>query len=248
MLQNIDKLTSAFSTISLSEMENVTLLDRTDKKFYFKIEKLENVLSKIVPFYRLLEVNGISLQRYVSPYYDTEKFALYNQHQNGIQNRFKIRFRNYVDSQLCFFEIKHKNNKGRTIKHRLNTAGMGLNSDVVNFLIEKTPMNPSFLNNKLTVTYSRLTFVNTSKCERVTLDLLLSCNNKTDKVDFSNLVIAEVKQDKSSFDSEFIKVMNQQKIKEGGISKYCLGIALLYSEVKKNLFKEQINTLKKIIT
>ena len=42
--------------------------------------------------------------------------------------------------------------------------------------------------------------------------------------------------------------MNQQKIKEGGISKFCLGIALLYSEVKKNLFKEQINSLKKIIS
>ena len=188
------------------------------------------------------------MQRYESPYFDTENFSLYNQHQNGIQNRFKIRFRNYIDSQLCFFEIKHKNNKGRTIKHRLSTNEMQLNNDAVNFLLEKTQMNSGFLNNKLTVTYSRLTFVHTSKCERVTLDLLLSCNNKTDKIDFLNLVIAEVKQDKSSLDSEFIKVMNQQKTKEGGICKYCLGIALLYPEVKKNLFKEQINSLKKIIS
>ena len=248
MQQNIDKYTSLFSTISLSEMENVTLLNRMDKKFYFKIEKLETVLSQMAPFYRLLEVNGISLQRYVSPYYDTEKFSLYNQHQNGIQNRYKIRFRNYVDSQLCFFEIKHKNNKGRTLKQRLSTKEMQLNSEVVNFLTEKTSLNAAYLQHKLTVSYSRLTFVNINKCERVTLDLFLSCKNNSDAIELSNLVVAEVKQDKSSLNSEFIKVMNQQKINEGGISKYCLGIALLYPDLKKNLFKEQINTLKKIIS
>lgn len=248
MQLNNKELISKFQTISLSEMENVALLDRVDKKFYFKIEKLETVLSQMVPYYRLLEINGICLQRYVSPYFDTENFLLYNQHQNGIQNRYKIRFRNYIDSQIYFFEIKHKNNKGRTIKHRLSTNEMQLNKDVESFLTEKTPLNSNFLHNKLTVGYSRLTFVSTNKCERVTLDLNLSCKNDNSEIEFSNLVIAELKQDKSSLNSEFIKVMNQQKIKEGGISKYCLGVALLYPDVKKNLFKEQINTLKKIIS
>ncbi len=242
------ELTSAFETITLSEIENVALLDRIDKKFYFNIAKLKTVLSQIVPFYRLLEINSNSIQRYESPYFDTEKFSFYYQHQNGIKNRYKIRFRNYIDSQLCFFEIKHKNNKNRTIKHRFRSNEMQLNKDTARFLTEKTPLNASFLQNKLTVSYSRLTFVNKTKCERVTIDLLLSFKNDNDVIEFSNLVIAEVKQDKSLLNSEFIKVMKEQKINQGGISKYCLGIALLYPNLKKNLFKEQINTLKKIIS
>ena len=123
---------------------------------------------------------------------------------------------------------------------------MQLNKDVESFLTEKTPLNSNFLHNKLTVSYSRLTFVNKTKCERVTLDLLLSCKNHNNAIEFANLVIAEVKQDKFSLNSEFIKAMNNQKINEGGMSKYCLGVALLYPNLKKNLFKEQINSLKKI--
>lgn len=247
MQPNIKELIPVFETITLSEMESVALLDRLDKKFYFNIIKLENILSQILPFYRLLEINGICLQRYESPYFDTETFSLYNQHHNGIQNRYKIRFRNYLDSQTCFFEIKHKNNKGRTLKHRLSTNNTHLNKDVEQFLIEKTLLDTNFLKQKLTVSYSRLTFVNKTKCERVTIDLLLSCKNSNNTIEFSKLVIAEVKQDKSSLNSEFIKVMNNQKINEGGISKYSLGCALLYPNLKKNLFKEQINTIKKII-
>lgn len=247
MLNNIQQLTSIFQSISLSEMENVKLLDRMDSKFYFRIEKLEGIFSQLLNHYRLLEVKGINFQRYESPYFDTQNFALYTQHQNGIQNRYKIRFRNYLDSQLCFFEIKHKNNKGRTLKHRIKTGEMKMDGKAEMFLIEKTPFTVAMLQKKITVDYSRLTFVNTISCERVTLDLLLSCKNENAGIDFPELVIAEVKQDKSSLASPFIKIMRQQKINEGGISKYCLGIASLYPEVKNNLFKEQIISLKKLI-
>lgn len=247
MIQNIPRLASHFETISLSEMDNVKLLDRMDCKFYFRLEKLDGVLAEMLPYYRLLEVNGINLQRYESPYFDTENFSLYTHHQNGKKNRYKIRFRNYMDSNLCFFEIKHKNNKSRTIKHRLKTNHMDLDAVVKNFLLEKIPLLKSLLQKILIVNYSRLTFVNISSCERVTIDLSLSFKNNRSQKDFSNLVIAEVKQDKSTLTSAFIKVMHQQKIIEGGISKYCLGIASLYNQVKTNHFKEKLNRIKKLI-
>jgi VTC domain len=247
MVNNIQKVTSDFETISLSEMDSVKLLDRVDCKFYFRIEKLDSVLAEMLPYYRLLEVNGKNLQHYESPYFDTENFSLYTEHQNGKMNRYKIRFRNYIDSNLCFFEMKYKNNKSRTVKYRLKTTDMLMDANVENFLIGKTPFSQHLLLNKLTVNYSRLTFVSNTNCERVTIDLSLSFKKDLKQIDFSNLVIAEVKQDKATLSSAFIRVMKEQKIKEGGISKYCLGVASLYHHVKTNLFKEKLNQIKKLI-
>ena len=248
MLNNIQEMASMFQPISLSELDSVQLQSRIDSKFYFRIEKLGEILKQLLPYYRLLEVNGTSVQRYTSCYFDTDNFMLYKQHHNSIGNRFKIRFRNYIDSRLCYLEIKFKNNKGRTVKHRLKTSEMKLDKTAENFITDKTSFNPDLFHNKLTVNYSRLTFVNIKDCERVTLDLFLSYEIDNSKVDFSTLVIAEVKQDLSNLDSPFIKIMLGQNINEGGISKYCLGIASLYTKVKLNLFKENINHIKKLIS
>ena len=46
-------------------------------------------------------------------------FDLYHRHHIGRSNRFKVRSRRYVESDLCFFEVKYRNNKGRTIKNRI---------------------------------------------------------------------------------------------------------------------------------
>ena len=42
-------------------------------------------------------------------------------HQNKKLNRYKIRQREYLISDISFFEIKFKSNKGRTIKKRIKT-------------------------------------------------------------------------------------------------------------------------------
>ena len=41
--------------------------------------------------------------------------------------------------------------------------------------------------------------------------------------------------------------MKKFHIREGSISKYCLGIALTCSGVKKNNFKEKLHTIKHLI-
>lgn len=248
MQQTTHQIISAFKPISLLEMDNVKLLNRMDYKFYFRSEKLDEILSQMLPHYCLLEVNGINFQRYLSYYLDTDQFLLYTNHHNGIQNRYKIRFRNYLDSQLSYIEIKYKNNKGRTIKQRMKTMNMQMDDVTETFLTDKSPYTSRQLYKKLTVYYSRLTFAGISTYERVTLDLLLSFKSDTAVIDYHNLAIAEVKQDKSNLNSPFIRLMRQQRIHEGGISKYCLGVAMLYSQVKTNLFKDKIQQIQKLIT
>ena len=54
----------------------------------------------------------------IDAHYDTDDRKFYLDHHNQRVNRNKVRFREYEGSKLTYLEIKHKNNKGKTIKKR----------------------------------------------------------------------------------------------------------------------------------
>src|SRR5687767_7859268 len=121
-IEEIDSISEAllqFAPISLDEMDGVKLMDRTDTKFLFKAEQLPAFLEQLATSYRVLEINDRRICRYETLYFDTADFQLYLCHQNGKLNRYKVRFRRYVESDVSYFEVKLKNNKGRTIKTRV---------------------------------------------------------------------------------------------------------------------------------
>jgi hypothetical protein len=238
-----------FEPISLAEMESVKLMNRTDAKFLIPLKTLPAILEDLRPHYRLLEVNGHRLADYETLYFDTESLQLYHEHQSGRLNRYKIRQRNYVQSNLIFTEVKFKNNKGRTIKTRVRQQqlpGNELEENVLGFLMQKTPFDPADLQPVLWVDYTRLTLVSRTTSERLTLDLNLTFRNDHLQKSYEKVVVAEVKQEslKHSF---FLDLMKQYKLREGAISKYCLGIMSLYKSVKHNRFKLKFNHLQKIV-
>jgi len=236
-----------FKTIALEEMDSVKLMDRTDKKFVFNRSLLPNILHQIETHYSVLEINNIILNRYETLYFDSPDFFLYNEHHRGKSSRYKVRSRKYVDSNLYFFEVKFKTNKGRTIKNRIKLKNIDtqLNDESLRFLQSVSPLNASNLQAKLWSNCTRITLVNIQSKERLTLDIDLQFKNETQEINLSNIVIAEVKQEKA-FASTFVDLMRKEKIKEGSISKYCMAVASLFNDVKKNNFKQKLNTLNKI--
>lgn len=229
-------------------MDNVKLMDRTDTKYVFTLSQLPLFLEQLKNDYRILEVEGNRISRYESLYFDTKNFDLYHCHHRGKSGRFKIRFRKYLESNLHFFEVKFKNSKGRTIKNRVKQNCIdGLIKDTAEILLKaKTPLETSNLEAKIWVNYSRITFVNKSSPERVTIDIDLTFKNTEHNKTIDNLVIAEVKQDKAVV-SAFIKLMKRHHIREGSISKYCYGIISLYNKIKHNNFKPSLILLKKTL-
>lgn len=237
----------AYDPITLQEMDDVKLLDRTEVKYFFSAQKLPTVLQTIASDYRVLDINGIRLNNYDTLYFDTDDFSMYLTHQCGRSNRYKIRYRKYVDSNLSFFEIKFKNNKGRTIKERIKQSDIAtaISGNAADFLAEKTPFSATDLVPKVWNNYSRMTLVNRYSKERLTIDLNLNFRNGLLTADVPNLVIAELKQEKATA-SPFMKVMKDMGIKEGSISKYCYGVIYLNEGIKKNNFKPNLLTIKKI--
>ncbi len=238
-----------FEPISLSQMDDVKLMNRTDTKFVFKSELLPHILEELSGHYRVLEVANSRMSRYETLYYDTDDFKLYLDHQNGKLNRYKIRFRRYVDSGTGYFEIKFKNNKGRTIKERIrrDIADGGIEEGIKRLIKYNTHLDPEALSPKIWVNYTRITLVCISSRERLTLDINLDVKNEMTDKQFPDIVIAEVKQDASSR-SPFLDMMKQRHIRKFSISKYCLAVMSLHEQVKKNNFKPKLLKLNKLIS
>lgn len=245
-------------------MDAVKLMDRRDTKFVFKRDLLPLILGKLSDKYRILQIAKTRSQNYHTLYFDNQDFLLYTKHHNGKLNRYKVRYRQYIDSDLCFLEIKYKNNKGRTMKKRVRKTKMNpvLSQKSKKFIVENSTISPDELVPKLWNKFTRLTLVEVQTKERITIDYNLKYSvsqTETSRyghsslrdrhggtVDLSNLVIAEVKQEKYTISSDFIQLMRKTRIYPMRISKYCIGSVLLFKDLKYNLFKPKLLTLKKL--
>lgn len=230
-------------------MDNVKLLDRVDTKFMFTHKLLPIVLQEMQMDYFILEVGENRFTHYETLYFDTELFGLYLRHHNGKLNRFKFRSRRYVESNLHFFEVKFKNNKGRTIKDRIKRPAIvdKINDKSEELVKSLSNVDPGSLHAKLWVNYMRITFVNKHSQERLTIDTKLIFKDDVHTVDYSGLVIAEVKQGSSREKSPFIELMRKYSVQRRSISKYCLGVISLHPGIKMNNFKPTILYLSKLL-
>jgi hypothetical protein len=246
-MTQLTSILDAFDTVTLDEIESLKLFDRTEKKFIFNHACLPEILGYLSSYYKILEINNSLCNIYENMYFDTDDLEMYRDHHNGKSNRLKVRFRNYVNTNTSFFEIKRKNNKGRTQKSRIEIDNSVATFDQTSkmLLVSKTVYKPELLHPSLEVDYKRITLISKTNPERVTIDLDLHFLLDKEGYNYDNLVIAELKQPRSSY-SVFNEVMHNLHIKPLSISKYCLGIATLNTSVKSNNFKKRIQYVNKI--
>jgi len=236
-----------FDKVTLPDLDRVQLMNRTDKKFCLHISQLPAVLTAVSKYYSLLEIKGLTIFNYDNTYFDTPDNQMFLSHHNGRSNRIKIRIRRYVDSDLNFLEIKLKNNKGWTIKERVEKKEFKpvFTFDEKNFLEQGSPFTWLQLQPKIRNFFNRITMVNHQFTERVTIDISPGFSNSEKEITLDNLVIIEIKQDNILEKSMISNVLLAQRIKGQGISKYCLGRALLEENIKKNNFKPLLLKIKK---
>lgn len=231
-----------FEPVDLDDEEHFLIRNRYDTKYLFSPELLKLILGKLTDSYQVLNINNHYLQDYESLYFDNEYFKFYLDHHNGKLNRYKVRFRKYLDSKRIFVEIKFKNNKNQTIKWRkkINKSlylKRTLTNQEIRFINTFLRSNPGRLFPRFTVAYSRLALIHKKDNERVTIDLDLSYLKGHEEKIFKNISIAEVKQETFSQNSPFFKVMREFRIMPMRFSKYCFGIYQFYPVLKYNRFK-----------
>jgi len=247
-LEKIENILKSFSPISLEEMDEVKLMNRMDTKFIYNVNKLPSLLEKANEYYKVLEISGKRIHTYNSIYFDTSDHYMYIAHHNTKLNRYKIRYRKYVDSDKRYLEIKFKNNKERTRKKRIRQELFGEEFDDRNkqFIREYSPFDPDTLEAKLVINFMRFTLVHNDMNERITIDNRLEYDKNGHLTRLPFLTITEVKQSKFATGSDFVRIMKEHRIYPTGMSKYCIGTVLNYKDLKANRFKRKLLMLNKI--
>ena len=131
-MSEIQSILDNYQPISLAAMDEVALMERVDEKFTVSLKDTLEVLSKISDKYYCLEIDGKRLFNYQTEYFDNEIRHFFKNHQNGKLNRYKIRFRDYVESKKTL-EVKFKSNKGVTKKTRIGVPFEEKDLNNINF-------------------------------------------------------------------------------------------------------------------
>lgn len=235
-------------TISLEEMDKVKLMDRIETKFVFSAKHLPLIFDRIKNDYRIVSIDENVMPAYKTVYYDTDELFFYNEHHRKRKNRYKVRFRNYVDSKITFLEVKHKKN-GRIDKQRVKVLNEHfiLDEEGKSFLKE-ADISKEDLKVKLNNSYNRITLVSNHSVERVTFDFNIKFQYKVSKSELENIVIVELKQPVLSRETDIYKVLRDLQIRPYSLSKYCIGILKTHGieNVKYNRFKKKLIRLNKI--
>lgn len=247
---------AGFQTIDLDALNTIKLMKRYDRKFIFHKDKLADVFDYLYKDYKILEIDNNRVFKYENLYYDTDDHFFYYLHHNGRLNRYKVRCRRYIESNQCYFEVKFKTKKNRTIKSRLllddKNINHGLSEESKEFARKSILINNGdivdIVKPALWVDFNRITFANLFNKERLTFDINLTYTDKishSQKID--NLIIAELKSEDFSLNSPFSQYLKNLKIFPANFSKYCMGIAITEKSIKRNRFKKQLLKLKKFI-
>jgi len=247
-LENISAILKKFPGISLEEMNEFRLLNRADTKYIFSTNKLADVLEDATGSYKLLAINDLNIIKYRTLYFDMPNLRLYHDHHNGLRSRYKVRFREYSDTGQVFLEVKEKNNRDKTIKERMLVEQIEtrLSDQSVDFIEKYAKLDARQLVPTIWTKFSRLTLVNEQFRQRITIDLNISFESKSEIKELPFLIICEVKQDRNVGQNFFDSILKSHRIYPQNMSKYGIGTALLNPDIKQNRFKEKILTLNKI--
>jgi len=236
-----------FDSISLSDMDNVKLLNRVDKKYLIEYSKLERIISSCTDLFFVLSVNGIKVLKYHTTYFDTDNYDLFQAHQRGCLNRYKIRYRRYINSGDIFLEIKQKTNTGRTKKKRkkVNFCEIPFGELCSNFITDFSGLNPSLLKPRIDTKFDRITLVSKDLKSRVIIDVNIKMMNIDNSVSIENLSVVEVKQERGAGIIAMDKILREYKCVPSGFSKYCIGLSILNNTLKQNNFAPVVKMLKR---
>lgn len=242
-----EALLARFEPISLAEMDAVALQSRTDTKYVFSTALLPGLLEGMMRDYRLLYVNGAPGARYRSLYLDTPDRRHFLDHHNGRTFRSKVRFREYLGSELAFLEVKRKTGRGDTDKVRIRVDRIPERPDAAQLdFVRKASGRGERLEPVLWNTFTRYTFVHRTRQERLTMDLDLAFTTGDRRFSLDGICVAELKEGRADRGSPFSAMMRALGERPKGMSKYCIGLIELGLAPRANNFKPVLLRLRKL--
>lgn len=227
---------SHLPAVSLGELiATADLQTRRDRKYLLPAATAKAVLDGLRG--RALDIDGLRRFRYESIYFDTPGWASYLSAARRRPRRFKVRTRAYLDSGECMLEVKVRDHRGNTVKHRHDyevAARDQLTVDGAAF-VESVDASAPFtadLEPVLTVSYQRSTLLLDEDGSRLTVDQYAAWDRAGMAANLGDLVLLESKT--AGRPSSVDRVLWRWGHRPIVISKYCTGIAALEPDLPSN--------------
>ena len=109
------------------------------------------------------------------------------------------------------------------------------------------PVNEAVFVPTIVNSFTRISLVSKNDEERLTLDFDIRFVSPSTHFALPGVVVAEVKQPQFSIQSKFIQKMRQKGQRPTSFSKYCVGVALAYPQLKRNKFKPLLLNIQDLI-
>jgi VTC domain len=239
-------LVRRFSPISLAELNaKAEMLRRRDNKYVIERAVMQEALEEFVDYFDVLEIGGCRSFTYDTCYFDSPDFECYRDHHRGRRQRIKVRIRNYIESELCFVEVKLKDKRGETIKKRLahdpansqelDDRAMEFVQTCHNTLYKRS--FPHHLERAVDMRYKRVTLVAKDGGERMTIDskLCFMSGETTHHVADDKFIVETKSANGNGIADKVLRSLHRHPSKH--CSKYCTATAILNADVKSNNFK-----------
>ena len=246
--------TDGINTISLAELNSeASLLTRMDRKYLVPPGDTQHVISHLAPRAQVLQIDGLRHFRYASTYFDTPGLDAYFLAARKRRRRYKIRTRTYLDSGLCFLEVKTNGSRESTVKDRFKydpDDADRVTPDgrlfVIERLVESGTCSPDearmiaeALVPVMDSTYSRTTLHLPHDEARATFDTQLTWDlfgpdgrRLEQGVMVDHLNVVETKNPSTASPTD--RLLWHQGHRPARISKYATGMALLHPELPAN--------------
>jgi len=241
-----------FGTVSLQQISGSATNDRIDTKFVLREELVFDLLSDLAGEYLVLDVDSKRHTTYRTQYFDTESFSFFRRHHAGGSNRYKVRARTYLNTQVSYVEIKSKTGRGTTTKlrHRTDQFETQLLAGSREFVDDNCATRAADLRPTLRNNFDRIQLVSKESPERLTIDLNLEVDTGAAPIRLPGIAVAEFKQERSDRnhrDADFLKRMRAFNVRPTAFSKYCMCLLLTNDDIKHNRFKPQLRRLNRLM-
>ncbi len=235
----------SLTSIGLTDLNSTaSLLTRKDRKYLVPISVARLLVAQ--GELQVLEIEGRHSFRYESVYFDTPDRISYLAAAHKRRRRFKVRTRSYLDSGLCSLEVKTRERRGLTEKHRLPytvAQRSTLSGEALDFIDGFETIAPVSrqLEPVLTTRYERTTLLEPGSRSRITIDTNLQCE-RPDGSSVSLPEIAVVETKTSGPPCAIDHVLWKLHRRPTKISKYCTGLAALTPGLPANKWNRVLRT------
>ena len=252
--------TENLSTITLDELNaEAGLLTRMDRKYLVPPDDAQEVIDTLAPRARVLQIDGLRDFRYASTYFDTPALDAFFLAARKRRRRYKVRTRTYVDSDLCFLEVKTNGSREATVKDRLRYRpddADRLTDEARDFVVERLVESDTCPSDEarriadalvpvMDTTYERTTLHLPDDSARATIDAALTWGAlgpdgaRTDRrVIVNGLTVMETKNPSTAAPTD--RLLWARGHRPTRLSKYATGMAVLHERLPTNRWHRTI--------